>query len=92
MPDIAHDPAAGRFYLDEDGYQAELDYRREGGLMAIVRTHVPAEIGGRGLAGKLTEAALQWARAEGLQVNPLCSYVDSWMKRHAEYEDLRAPA
>ncbi|PJK08230.1 GNAT family N-acetyltransferase [Lysobacteraceae bacterium NML120232] len=89
MTDIVHDPALGRFFLRQDGYQAELDYRREGGQMAIVRTHVPSQIGGRGLAGKLAEAALQWARAEGLQVNPLCSYVDSWMRRHPEYAQLR---
>lgn len=57
--------------------------------MAIVRTHVPSQIGGRGLAGELAEAALQWARAEGLQVNPLCSYVDSWIRRHPEYAQLR---
>lgn len=31
MTDIVHDPALGRFFLRQDGYQAELDYRREGG-------------------------------------------------------------
>ncbi|PJK15501.1 GNAT family N-acetyltransferase [Lysobacteraceae bacterium NML07-0707] len=90
MTQIVHDGAAGQFWLQEDGYQASLHYRKEGNSVVIFRTHVPAEIGGRGLAGKLTEAALQWARAEGLQVNPQCSYVDNWMKRHAEYADLLA--
>jgi uncharacterized protein len=44
---------------------------------------------GRGIAAQLVQAALQWARSEGLKVDPVCSYVDVYMRRHSEWQDLR---
>ena len=32
--------------------------------------------------------ALSWARAQGLRVNPVCSYVAVYIRRHAEWQDL----
>ena len=85
---IRHD--AGRFSVRVDGFEAELDYRRAGDRMTILHTGVPAQVGGRGIAGALVKAALDFARAEGLKVEPACAYSDAWMRKHPEYEDLRA--
>ena len=38
----------------------------------------------------LVQAAVEYARAEGLKVDPRCSYADAWMRRHPEYQGLRA--
>jgi hypothetical protein len=35
-------------------------------------------------------AALAFARAQGLRVRPACAYADAWMRRHPDYDDLRA--
>src|SRR3546814_11823369 len=66
-----------------------VEYTREGDILAINHTEVPPEMGGRGIAGKLVEAALRYARDEGLKVLPRCSYADAYMRRHPEYEELR---
>ena len=89
--EIRHDRDRGRFVVREGDREGFVEYEREGGALAINHTEVPPEMGGRGIAGKLVEAALQYARDEGLKVLPRCSYADAYMRRHAEYEDLRAP-
>ncbi|KAF1711799.1 GNAT family N-acetyltransferase [Pseudoxanthomonas sacheonensis] len=89
MPlDIAHDPASRRFAVRVEGYEAELLYRRDGGRLTIDHTGVPEAIGGRGIAGELVKAALEYARAEGLRVVPACSYSAAYVQHHPEYADL----
>ena len=87
-PPIQHDPAHQRFHLLLDGHEAELAYRSEEGRLVIEHTGVPGEIGGRGLAGRLVQAAFEHARARGLRVVPACSYARTWVARHPEYADL----
>jgi predicted GNAT family acetyltransferase len=58
--------------------------------MVITHTIVPAAIGGRGIAGDLVRAALEHAKAQGLKVEPRCSYADAWMRKHPQFEALRA--
>ena len=89
--EIRHDRDDGRFVVSENGHDAFVEYEREGDVLAINHTEVPPEMGGRGIAGKLVEAALRYAREEGLKVLPRCSYADAYMRRHAEHADLRAP-
>ena len=49
-----------------------------------------AQGGGRGIAGRLVRAALEFARGEGHRVRPSCEYAASWMTRHPEFDALRA--
>jgi len=69
--------------------QATLAYRKvSDGVLDYVSTKVPPEARGQGIAGKLVRTALDWARDEGYQVIPTCSYVDAWIRRHPDYQDL----
>jgi predicted GNAT family acetyltransferase len=81
---IDHQPDRQRFSIHVDGHEAELDYVREGDVLVITHTGVPAAIGGRGIAGALVQAAVEFARASGLRVRPACSYAASWMERHQD--------
>ena len=91
MTDIAHDPASQRFTTEVDGQAAYLEYERaDDDVMVITHTIVPPAIGGRGIASDLVRAALEHAEAEGLKVDPRCSYADAWMRKHPEYDALRA--
>jgi uncharacterized protein len=87
--DIRHDAAAMRFHAAVDGGDAECVYRLAGNLMNIVHTEVPPQAEGQGIAGALVSAALAHARAQGWRVRPSCSYVRSYMRRHADTQDLR---
>ncbi len=85
---ISHDQASSRFTTQLDGHDAELVYRRQGRRLVIDHTGVPQAISGRGVAGQLVRAALDYARAEGLRVVPACSYSADYVRRHPEYADL----
>lgn len=87
-PSITHDQNSRRFATEVDGHEAELVYRRQNGSLVIDHTGVPEAIGGRGIAGQLVKAALDYARAEGLRVVPACSYAAAYIQRHPEYADL----
>lgn len=88
--DITHHAIPGRFVTKVDGHVANVDYEMADGVMHITHTRVPEAIGGRGIAGKLVEAALHHAREEGWKVRPLCSYARAWLERHPEYAGLVA--
>jgi len=87
--DIRHLPDRGRFEATVDGHTCEVDYRLQDGLMLITHTGVPRPLEGRGLAAALVQHALQWAREQGLKVRPVCSYVQVYMRRHPEWQDLQ---
>lgn len=84
-PEIVHRPERQRFECDlGPGALARCDYRRQGDRVLFTHTEVPPPFEGRGIAARLVAAALRWARDEGLQVVPLCSYVASHLRRHPE--------
>ncbi|MFT4197764.1 MAG: GNAT family N-acetyltransferase [Pseudoxanthomonas sp.] len=89
-PTIQHDPAARRFTVELDGHQAGLDYSLHGDRLSIDHTLVPEAIGGRGVAGRLVQVAMEYARAQGLGVVPACAYARAWIQRHPEYAALCA--
>ena len=90
MTEILHEVPEQRFVTQAEGHAARLDYLEDEGRLTITHTIVPPEIGGRGIAGELVRAALAYARDAGLKVDPQCSYADAWMRRHPEFDVLRA--
>jgi uncharacterized protein len=88
---VTHNEAAQRFELPVDGARALLTYRRFPGSIVLLHTEVPQPFEGHGIAAKLSRSALDFARANRLQVVPLCPYVSSFIQKHPEYQDLVAP-
>ena len=80
----------GRFQTIVDGHTAFAQYTLDKGLLTIVHTEVPAELGGRGIAGELVKAMLEYAREQGAKVKPACSYATAYLERHPEYSSLIA--
>lgn len=91
---VVHLEAEARFEAHLDGACGVLRYQRVGtgasARMVVPSVVVDPAIEGRGVAGALTRAALDWARAHGLRVEPVCPYVAAWMRRHPGDDDLRA--
>ena len=87
---IVHDAARQRFAATVDGLLCEASYQRQGQTLVMTHTGVPPALAGRGIAAALVQAALNHARAQGLQVQPQCSYVRVYMQRHPETQDLLA--
>ncbi len=85
---VRHEPALQRFALGEGAALAVCDYRRSGDVLVLHHTAVPPVWQGHGVAARLVQAALAWARGQGLRVRPVCSYVAAYMRRHPETLDL----
>ena len=81
---IDNNSLASRFELAVNGGLAVLDYRIEGDTIFILYVEVPASEQGRGIAGKLSHAALEFARDNGLKVVARCPFVATYMRRHPE--------
>jgi len=72
---IHHDQGR-RFWLEQDGEVAYLAYRFvDEQTVDYASTWTPHVLRGRGIATRLAEHALAWARDEGLTVIPSCWFV-----------------
>ena len=70
---------------------AEVDFvEREDGNYDIVHTFVDDSLRGQGAAGKLVKAAADEIRRRHKKTATSCSYADAWMRKHPEFDALRA--
>ena len=88
---VEHDPVAHQFYAVLNGSRAVLEYRRAPGKIFFVHTEVPEAIRHHGVADALAHAGLEHARTNRLAVTALCPFVDSYIRRHPEYQALTQP-
>ena len=49
---------------------------------------VHPDLRGQGLAGKIVEVSLAYAREHDLRVVPMCSYAAAYIRRHPEHREL----
>ncbi len=87
---VVHNAAKHRFELDVDGQTVFTEYRRSPGLMTLFHTLTPPALRGRGLAARVVQTALEFARTERLKIVPLCWYVNEHIASHPEFRDLLA--
>lgn len=90
MTDVRHLASQLRFETGDESSPAFLEYEIEDGRLTIAHTFVPPAFRGRGVAESLTRAALEFARTAGLKVDARCAYAEAFLRRHAEFADLRA--
>jgi len=50
--------------------------------MRIHHTEVPPRLEGRGIASQIVREAFAYAEANGLAVEPWCSFVRNYMRQH----------
>lgn len=90
--EIQHEERAGggAFFVEDGGRRlAELTYTRSGpGAVALVHTQVSAALQGRGVARKLVDRAVQWARETGSKLVPVCSYAKTVFDRNPDLHDV----
>lgn len=67
------------------------EYRLGDGEITLPHTVVPEAFKGQGVGGILAQAALGYARANGLKVIPLCSFMAGYIAKHPEWLDIVHP-
>lgn len=86
--EITHNPAENRFETWIDGKLSKLDYLEDGDTIVMTHVGVYPDQRGQGVAGKLTEVALEYARGKSLRVIPMCSYVAAYIRRNPQFIEL----
>lgn len=80
----------GSFYIEKDGKQiAELDFEVKDGVLNAYHTGVRKELEGQGIAGKLFDDMVSYARKNNYKVLPTCSYILVKFKRNEDgFKDI----
>ncbi|GAA2267046.1 GNAT family N-acetyltransferase [Glycomyces scopariae] len=66
-----------------------LEYLEREDFYVLPHTEVDRSLRGQGWGDRLVRHALDDLRAKGVKAYPTCPFVDRWIQRHEEYEDLR---
>jgi predicted GNAT family acetyltransferase len=84
--ELTHEPDAHRYVLRIRGsLAATLDYRTNGNLISFTRTFTTPALRGQGLAGVVTEFAVNDVESTtALRIVPMCWYVGEWFDQHPE--------
>ncbi len=86
---VKHDESNHRFYADVSGKTAELKYKKaDEKALDYYSTYVPPSLRNQGIAGQITQQALDYARENDFEIIPSCPYVKEYIDRHSEYADL----
>lgn len=82
--------AKGAFYVEKDGHRiAEMTYSRANASMIIVdHTDVDPSLSGQGVGRKLLGALVDWARATGTKVVPLCPFARAQFNKDPSIRDV----
>ena len=86
--EIVHNPTENRFETWIDGNLSKLDYIQDEKNFFITHVGVHPTLRGQGVAGRIVEASLAYARENSLRVVPMCSYAAAFIRRHPEYAEL----
>lgn len=87
--EVVCDERRSRFYvvLDGDG-EGVLLYSLGDGVMDMYHTEVPATQRGKGVGAMLVKSALEYAHRNSLGVRPTCTYVQHYLSKHPEHQQL----
>jgi uncharacterized protein len=85
---VKNNASAKRFEAEVAGFLAFIEYNLAAGSLTLVHTEVPSALEGQGVGSIVVNAALNYAKEQGLKVVPQCPFVGSYIKRHQEYENL----
>ena len=84
----------GGFYIERNGVRiGEMTYRRRDAThITIDHTEVDPALRGQGIARRLLDAAVAWARQTGTRITPRCSYAVVQFARDKSIGDVLAGA
>ncbi len=89
---IAHEESGhrGAFFIVQDGKRlAQMTYSRANAALVIIdHTEVDASLGGQGVARRLLDAAVAWARETHTKVMATCPYASAQFAKDPSIRDV----
>jgi uncharacterized protein len=86
--DVIHNPAQNRFEVWIQGQLSKLDYIQDEKNFVITHVGVYPDHRGQGVAGKIVDASLEYAKQNSLRVIPMCSYAAAHIRANPQYIEL----
>lgn len=83
--------AENKFYVGESITDplAEMTFIKSGKTMIVIdHTYVSDELRGQGIAGKLLEEVVSYARENNKKIKPLCVFAKQRMEDTTAYQDV----
>ena len=97
---VQHDAEGSRFHVPPEVIDGEPQHKMANmgtvlsyheirpKVLELRSTLVPPHLRNRGVGTELVRQALDWVRREGYQVVPTCPFVQDFLERNPEYQDL----
>jgi hypothetical protein len=92
LRDVRSEQRFEQGFVDDEGETRTVfaDYAVQGDTRIILHVEADPALRGTGASGRFMQALAEHARAERLKLQPRCSYAVAWLKRHPEFDDLKA--
>jgi predicted GNAT family acetyltransferase len=88
--EVVHNSEKKRFEIQIGDQIAMVKYVMGSKEIIFTHTEVPEAFEGRGIAGKIAKAAIEYAKDQGMRIRPMCPYIAEYIKRHPEYQSITA--
>lgn len=75
---------------EENDPDAYISYTLDKDIMQINHTVVKRRLEGQGIAGRLTDKAVEVAKENSWKIRPICSYAVRYFNKHEELKDMLA--
>jgi predicted GNAT family acetyltransferase len=82
---------ANRLELEVEGYTAFIDYKLTHQKLFLIHTEVPKGLAGKGVGNAIVEKALQYAKDNNYKIIPICKFVQAYIKKHPEWNEIVSP-
>jgi predicted GNAT family acetyltransferase len=80
-----------QFELEVGTDMAFIEYKLSGDKLFLIHTEVPQALEGKGVGSAIVQKTLQYARDNSYKIVPLCPFVQTYLQRHKDWNDIVAP-
>ena len=86
---IKHDSKYNKFFTEVSGKESNLSYEKiTDNIWDYKVMFVPRNLRGQGIAGKVVEYALNFAKKNNIRVKATCTFVNEYIETHPEFKFL----
>ncbi len=87
---VINNTAEKQFQYPKNGLTAVIDYKIMGNKLLLLATRVPPELAGQGVGSTLVKQTFDLIENMNLEVVPVCSFIQGWLRKHPEKHHLLA--
>ena len=85
---IINNEKDNQFELQLENEKALVAYKPFTNGIAFLHTEVPASMEGKGIGSALAKHVLEYAKTNHLKIVVYCPFIQMYMRRHPEYNEL----